>query len=164
MSDYKIIYDKSRFPKRQRREDGTYGCRGCGSDIPKGRKSWCSKKCYNTFEPSRVIHAVKLRDKGICQMCSFDIETALKAWQHRYWERSRQSGQDYATWPEWKSANPKPPKANYDHIIPFSEGGMTILENMRTLCEPCHKERTKKWHKERKKNPKHFSGHLPSSI
>lgn len=37
-----------------------------------------------------------------------------------------------------------------DHIIPFSEGGLTVLENVRTLCVLCHKKRTKKWHKERK--------------
>lgn len=40
-----------------------------------------------------------------------------------------------------------------DHIIPHSEGGEYILENLRTLCIPCHKSRTKKWHKERKKCP-----------
>jgi predicted nucleic acid-binding Zn ribbon protein len=57
---YKIIYDKARFPKKQRRLDGTYGCRGCGKDIPKGRESWCSSECYNLYEPSRVINAVKL--------------------------------------------------------------------------------------------------------
>lgn len=42
------------------------------------------------------------------------------------------------------------PKEEYDHIIPFSEGGLTILENMRTLCSPCHKTRTRLWHAERK--------------
>jgi hypothetical protein len=38
-----------------------------------------------------------------------------------------------------------------DHIVPFSEGGLTVLENVRTLCVVCHKKRTKKWHKDRKK-------------
>lgn len=37
-----------------------------------------------------------------------------------------------------------------DHIIPHSEGGEYVLENMRTLCVPCHKKRTKQWHKVRK--------------
>lgn len=36
-----------------------------------------------------------------------------------------------------------------DHIIPFSEGGVTVLENVRTLCVVCHKKRTKQWHKDR---------------
>jgi len=37
-----------------------------------------------------------------------------------------------------------------DHVVPFSEGGITVLENVRTLCVPCHKKRTKHWHKARK--------------
>lgn len=37
-----------------------------------------------------------------------------------------------------------------DHIIPHSEGGEYTLENMRTLCVPCHKKRTREWHKLRK--------------
>lgn len=37
-----------------------------------------------------------------------------------------------------------------DHIVPHSEGGNYALENMRTLCVPCHKARTKAWHQERK--------------
>lgn len=37
-----------------------------------------------------------------------------------------------------------------DHIIPHSEGGTHELSNMRTLCIPCHKARTKAWHKSRK--------------
>ena len=33
----------------------------------------------------------------------------------------------------------------YDHIKPFSEGGLTILSNMRTLCKRCHKKVTRHW-------------------
>lgn len=38
-----------------------------------------------------------------------------------------------------------------DHIIPYSEGGLTILENVRTLCCPCHKKRTAEWRRNRNK-------------
>lgn len=31
--------------------------------------------------------------------------------------------------------------------VPFSEGGPTTLENMRTLCRPCHVEVTAMWRK-----------------
>lgn len=44
----------------------------------------------------------------------------------------------------------------YDHIIPFSEGGPTIVGNLRTTCQKCHKERTKQWHKEKTMRGKHF--------
>jgi 5-methylcytosine-specific restriction endonuclease McrA len=46
----------------------------------------------------------------------------------------------YPDWRAWRRAKPKKPE--YDHIVPFSEGGLTVLENMRTLCRPCHKART----------------------
>ena len=39
--------------------------------------------------------------------------------------------------------------AEIDHIIPMAEGGLTVVENLRTLCEGCHKWRTAKWHAER---------------
>lgn len=39
-----------------------------------------------------------------------------------------------------------------DHIIPFSEGGITHISNMRTLCSKCHKIRTAFW-KHTKKKP-----------
>lgn len=47
----------------------------------------------------------------------------------------------------------KPPREEHDHIVPFSEGGLTILENLRTLCGKCHKTRTKEWHAARKAPP-----------
>jgi 5-methylcytosine-specific restriction endonuclease McrA len=41
------------------------------------------------------------------------------------------------------------PRPEFDHIVPFCEGGLTVLENMRTLCHDCHTKRTADWHKER---------------
>jgi 5-methylcytosine-specific restriction enzyme A len=29
-----------------------------------------------------------------------------------------------------------------DHIVPLSQGGLDIDENIRCLCEPCHRLRT----------------------
>lgn len=40
-------------------------------------------------------------------------------------------------------------RPEYDHIQPFSEGGLTVLENMRTVCHKCHKQRTNEWRKQR---------------
>ena len=37
-----------------------------------------------------------------------------------------------------------------DHIVPIADGGDELdLDNVRTLCVPCHKAVTKAWHKER---------------
>lgn len=139
---YQIKYNRSRFPIQPKREDGTWGCRGCGGDIPKGRHTWCSKKCCHQFHPQFVISAAKRRDKEICSECGLDCRQALSEWMAN---KPRDYDADYLKW-----RNQKPTPIEYDHIVPFSEGGQTVLGNIRSLCANCHKKRTRKWHGERK--------------
>lgn len=138
---FKIIYDKSRFPILQRRVDGTLGCRGCGGAIPKGRSAWCSRECCKKYNPQFVLAAVRARDHDICSECGRDCDK-----EYNQWMAEKFGGKNF-NWNEWR--NRKPPGAEYDHIVPFSEGGLTVLENMRTLCSPCHKKRTADWHWQR---------------
>lgn len=166
-SPFVIIYE-NRFPIQQRRPDGSLGCRGCGGAIPKGRQTWCSKQCCDTYHPAMVIGAARRRDKEICSQCGYDAASATRQW---WTERAEIDKLFKSGWtPEWKPGDPQPDnseyyrrfqewqekgrprKIEYDHIIPFSEGGLTILENIRSLCEVCHKERTKLWHRERKQD------------
>lgn len=156
---------KNRYPKLIYR-DGKPICRGCGGSIPKGRQTWCSAKCYDDFCPQRVIYFVKQRDKGICQLCGIDTKAETKAWEqrkpqapryHDVWNKWPYDIQGFQNTPEyiafrkalktWKAESPKP---EYDHIKPFSEGGPTTLENMRTLCAKCHRTRTHDWHSKRR--------------
>jgi hypothetical protein len=143
MSAVKVKYGRGRFPVAPQK--GL--CRGCHEPVPKGRKTWCSSACNDKFDPRRVIYFVRQRDKGICQMCGLDTVKATKEW-HASRPKDIYSSTGWGLYNAWRRLEPK---VNYDHIIPFSEGGLTVLENMRTLCEPCHKERTKQWHKDRKK-------------
>lgn len=145
---FKIIYNQGRFPIRQRRADGTWGCRGCGEPIPKGRRTWCSRECSERFNPQEVFIAVRKRDKDICVACGFDCDKEYRKWLT---EKYRLRSVNYSEYEAWK--NNRPPIAEYDHIIPFSEGGLTVLENIRTLCSDCHKLRTKLWHREKRDNP-----------
>lgn len=150
---------KSRYPKLIKL-DGKPLCRGCGGEVPKGRQSWCSNKCYQTHCPQMVNHAVKLRDKGICQICFNDISELHKEWYIKKpklesWNPSvdrfvwqQRTARFYEMFKEWKKYHPEP-FPEYDHIIPYSRGGKTILENMRTLCTPCHKKVTAKFSKQR---------------
>lgn len=141
-SDFRIVYGPGRFPIQQKRADGSLGCRGCGSEIPKGRTSWCSSKCWDTYEPSRVIAAAKQRDNEICCVCGHDYKAAYAEW----YKQCFQSGIHHRS---SLARLTRPKKIEYDHIVPFSEGGLTILENMRSLCDQCHKERTRRWHRDR---------------
>lgn len=128
---------QARFPDFPRGPDGKVlkgpngrvFCRGCKTvEIPQGRRAWCSRECVKRYHPGEVKFAVYKRDQGKCVFCECETRP--------FWDR-------------WRSHPPNTPTAHFDHIIPHSEGGPFILENIRLLCEPCHKNRTKDWHKER---------------
>ena len=63
--------------------------------------------------------------------------TETARWQER---PLRAAGWPYRAWRDWWEM---------DHIVPYSEGGLTVLENVRTLCVICHRERSGKQAKER---------------
>jgi 5-methylcytosine-specific restriction enzyme A len=51
-------------------------CRGCGSEVPAGRRSWCSDACVNAHkiktDPGYQAKLVLARDHGICASCGLD--------------------------------------------------------------------------------------------
>ena len=143
-SEFRIIYGPGRHPIQQKRADGKLGCRGCGAEIPKGRSSWCSRECYIRFDPACVLSAAKMRDKEVCCVCGHDYKAARDEWVRQCHEAGINSKSCLA-----KMRFPYPHKIEYDHIIPFSEGGLTVVENIRSLCEKCHKDRTRHWHHQR---------------
>lgn len=141
-NDHKPVYSKSRFPKQI--APGT--CRGCHQPVTaKRRKTWCSDACKKKYDPYWVKRAVIERDKHICQICGLDIRAAYVAW------RKARPATGYFMQPAWREWFKGKVKEEYDHIIPFCEGGATVVENMRTLCQKCHRERTAQWRKERAK-------------
>lgn len=142
--EHKPVYSRHRFPMQI--APGT--CRGCHSPVTAPRrKTWCSDACKKRYDPYWVRRAVIERDKHICQICGLDMAAAKLAWR-----RSRPTGAySHGEWLAWRSLRPK---EEYDHIVPFCEGGPTVLENMRTLCNACHKKRTAEWRAEKAKKGK----------
>jgi len=139
-----IIYGRGRYPKLI----APRICRGCHAPVPKNRQTWCSKECYEKYEPASVKRAVIRRDKGICQLCGLDITAAHSEWRKNEPEKWTNGTDNWIARKTWRRNEPKP---KYDHIIPFCEGGLTILENMRTLCAECHKKVTAEFRKRRAK-------------
>jgi 5-methylcytosine-specific restriction endonuclease McrA len=133
-----IIYGRGRYPKLIAERV----CRGCHNPVPSNRQTWCSKECYEKYEPLNVKIATAKRDNGICQRCGLDINAAYTAWRKAEPDRC-------IDWNAWCKHHRLEPKPEYDHIIPFCEGGLTVLENMRTLCVECHRKVTKEFHKRR---------------
>lgn len=127
-------------------------CTWCGSSVPKGRQTFCSRKCVKDFEgrmmPSCIRHAVFQRDRGVCAHCGLDT-AVLKERVMRSWERSKHKNL-YYSWKRIKllarryRCGPRESPWEADHIVPVAEGGgCCTIENYRTLCWACHKKETK---------------------
>ena len=103
-------------------------CRWCNQPVTeKRRQTFCSEACVHEWKmrsnAQYVRRKVEARDRGVCGLCG--IQCASRRRWHRRPEDS-----------------PPPPAWEADHIVPLVEGGSYGLENLRTLCVPCHKLET----------------------
>jgi hypothetical protein len=119
-------------------------CTGCGQQVPKGRRTWCSTACEtDTLTRTMVqkaVAAVMKRDRGICSICGRDIQKCHRIWQHfyadcRYADRcdpevvAAQSILGYARG-QWHEV---------DHTVPVVEGGgLCTIDQLRLVCGDCH--------------------------
>jgi 5-methylcytosine-specific restriction endonuclease McrA len=126
-----------------RRETGRKAgtCTLCGKPAGPGRRYWCSQRCVDEFSirrsGTRLRAAVYDRDHGVCARCGLDTDGMRKALElHRFDAASRHrqrvvAAAGFSDWRSWWDA---------DHIVPVVEGGGSCgLENVRTLCVPCHR-------------------------
>ena len=155
-----------RTPRRPPKRDGKCVCRFCDKIITAPRRSsYCDATCADNFAvryfPAVARGMVWGRDHGVCAACEMDvgaverfmqeIEYALGCGSPQYRSRLEGWGLPHGGWLGshllhlWEA----------DHIVPYSEGGDTLgLENLRTLCIWCHRERTRTWHGERARERK----------
>jgi 5-methylcytosine-specific restriction endonuclease McrA len=130
-------------------ENGLPCCRWCDGEVKPPRRTLCSASCEHELKlriSGRYLRdCVYKRDKGVCNICNTDTkliahqaimlcgterEVYLKdhsvSLKRKIWIRKHGGGL-------WDA----------DHIIPVKDGGgLCGLENMRTLCIPCHKKIT----------------------
>jgi 5-methylcytosine-specific restriction endonuclease McrA len=105
--------------------------------------------------PAHARMRVEQRDHGVCAKCGRDCaalwtkldalihlvyssEPATKRRGYRWWKLALRlglsGGYSYCLRSLWDA----------DHIVPVVEGGGGCgLDNLRTLCRPCHKEETR---------------------
>ena len=111
------------FRKQLERKAGE--CTWCGEATPTRRMRWCSKGCREQGYIAAGIRSkarVHKRDKGVCAICGIDTNAAGIP-------------------------------CEVDHILPVCEGGGCCgLDNLRTLCQACHKKETAKLAKRRSKS------------
>lgn len=140
-------------------------CRRCGAEVPKGRRSFCGDTCVHEWkvrtDPGYARKIVFERDGGVCVACGLDTEQIKRAFRAAMVEATGDSG-----WWCYSIAvglHQHVPAAietvgrlralgfgrtdhfwEMDHIVPVVEGGGGCgLENLRTLCRPCHLGSTK---------------------
>ncbi len=158
---HRFSFMPSKFLCQQIFKVAHYLCRGCHGPVPKGRFTWCSQACKEVNDPFWVRRAVQKRDKHVCALCGVNIKEAVarrRAVTLEYppflpGETSTQRYKRHCEALE-KLRGPKI-REEHDHVVPFSAGGKTVLENMRTVCSPCHKatdtygSKVKVWARER---------------
>ena len=128
-------------------EAGPHGrplCRWCRLEIlAKRRRSFCSEYCVHQWrlrsDPGYLRDQVFLRDAGVCALCATDTLVAYKELKR---SRGRLRAEALAMW-GLSSVQARRSLWDADHILPVAEGGgQCDLDNLRTLCLPCHREVT----------------------
>ena len=112
-------------------------CRGCGTEVPKGRRTFCSAACVHSWrllsDPGYVRAKTFERDRGVCAKCGLDTKAlGDRLRQLPFGERGAAAAYHGFNYYEtlWHA----------DHVVPVIEGGGQCgLDNIRTLCVPCHK-------------------------
>lgn len=139
--------------KRPLGPNGERLCFNCNGPLPKGKPFNCSTKCSEEWRqrtsPAAMRWAVHKRDKGICAECGTDTdklkleynampkadcladaESKRRIFLERHGIPFARSSGDF-----WDA----------DHIVPVVEGGGECgIQNIRTLCIPCHAKETAK--------------------
>jgi 5-methylcytosine-specific restriction protein A len=128
-------------------------CRQCGQEVPRGQRSFCGPACIHEWKlrssPGYLRAQVWKRDKGVCAICGFDTHALRLEFASLHWaarrDRMKQLGiprnREYSLW-------------DADHIVPVIEGGGECgIDNIRTLCIPCHKTVTAELNRRRFTKP-----------
>ena len=119
---------ESLIPNRvpDRKPDGN--CFSCSKPVPAGRIKYCDSRCSDEYVSRYHWQSMRMRvfkrDDFTCVICDFSSREKYGAYNDHLLQA--------------------------DHIVPIADGGAAMeIDNIRTLCVPCHKEVTADWHRDR---------------
>jgi len=119
-------------------------CRWCGESIlhPKGskegeldrRRRWhpACVDVYNASDPREARRRVRRRDRGRCADCGVDTYAVKREVRGKGMTRKLRE----------RGYVPRRSLWELDHIVPLIDGGSHAIDNLQTLCTPCHKQKT----------------------
>ena len=150
--------------RNERGPNGRRMCRVCGErEVRSFRSTYCSDDCHKrmllTTDWGCMRHHVWKRDRGVCQLCGFDMGT-LERILDAVWRIDLQKERLYncgisspilllpcyetiKTYIRNELGLPWGAWWNCDHVIPLDEGGPHEVDNLRVLCVKCHKRVTR---------------------
>ncbi len=98
--------------------------------------------------------AVYERDLGVCRQCGLDtykvvriIRSALAHYRSMGGDLWWDGGTDILEAIGWIPDLDRTP-FDTDHVRPVALGGEDVMENLQTLCQPCHRDRSAKLHRQ----------------
>ncbi len=141
---------KEAFGEVQRNKAGKRLCLYCGRILKKHKVRWCCWVCRcvarQECDPAYMRYYVDHRDKGVCAKCGLNTENvkvAVLELSEKYGEGSKFFRQHVILmWGAWALGDHL---WEMHHKQAVSEGGpIWGLDNLTTLCVPCHREETKR--------------------
>lgn len=140
----------------RKNEAGQPLCRWCGIIVHPPKRTWCSKECVDEFlvrnNAGSLRSATFKRDKGFCAKCGCDTEKMkriLMSGLHSYYRlmdgccTGTQNYRDYAGFCRSIGLRLNATLWEADHILEVVNDGDGGLDNIQTLCLPCHKSKTR---------------------
>ena len=130
-----------------RGSNGRLLCRWCHQEISEPRRrTWCSQVCVDQYAAAaNPRELVAKRDQGVCAICGADTRKLDRVLRHAARSLGRDDGRVWRVQRDlvrWAGFVPERSLWDADHIVPVVEGGTMTLDNLRTLCVPCHRSET----------------------
>jgi hypothetical protein len=123
-------------------------CRQCGTEVPKGRRTFCGDACVESWrvrtDPAFLRNLVWKRDRGRCAVCGLSCKNLEKSLaQVRQVLARLGHSRVYGSLRKALGVKNRHTLWDADHVRAVVEGGGECgLENMQTLCLWCHREKT----------------------
>lgn len=143
----RILEESGRASRVRDQPTGPLGlplCRWCQLEIlAKRRRTFCSDFCVHQWrlrsDPGYLREMVYARDRGICGLCEADTVAIFKALKRARGGERAAGLSLYGM----RTMTSRRSLWDADHIRAVAEGGgQCDLDNLRTLCLPCHREVT----------------------